>query len=64
LGWLIGRFTSFAVGMAVGLLIPGALSANYAVQFFLDHKTFAAPAPNKVIGEVIAINFGVFSVAL
>jgi hypothetical protein len=50
--------------MAVGLLIPGALSANYAVQFFLDHKNFAAPAPNKVIGEVIAINFGVFSVAL
>lgn len=55
LGALIGRFTSFAVGMTVGLLVPGALSANYAVQFFLDHQTFAAPAPNKVMGDVIAI---------
>lgn len=45
-GWLIGNFTSFFTGLAVGLLIPGALSANYAVQFFIDHHTFAALAPN------------------
>lgn len=55
LGALIGRFTSFAVGMAVGLLIPGILGVTYAVQFFVAHKAFSAPAPNKVMGEVIAI---------
>ena len=55
LGALIGRFTSFAVGMSIGLLLPGALSATYAVQFFRDHQTFSAPAPNKVMGDVIAI---------
>jgi hypothetical protein len=57
LGAIIGRFTTFAIGMAAGLLIPGALSATYSMQFFLDYRAFTAPAPNKVMGEVIAIEY-------
>lgn len=55
LGWLVGRGSSFALGLGVGLLIPGVVALAFSARCLLDYREFSSPRPTRVTGEVIAI---------
>src|ERR1043166_959959 len=54
-GWLVGRFSSFELGLGIGLLIPGIVALYFAAQCLLDYRQFSAPQSGKADGEVIEI---------
>jgi hypothetical protein len=54
-GFLIGRFSAFELGIGVGLLIPGVVGLTFATRCLLEYRAFAAPVANNVTGEVVAI---------
>lgn len=54
-GWVVGRFSAFELGLGVGLILPGAVALSFAVSCLQQYREFAAPHPNKVVGEVIEI---------
>ena len=55
IGFLIGRFTAFELGLGVGLLIPGIVALSFATRCLSDYRAFTSPQATKAIGEVIAI---------
>lgn len=54
-GWLVGRFSSFAAGLGIGLLITGSVTLTFAARCLLEYREFSAPGPTRVSGEVIEI---------
>lgn len=55
LGALCGRFTRFEFGLAVGLLIPGLVTAWMLLRLWQDYQAFTSPSSALVAGRVIAI---------
>lgn len=55
LGFLIARISRFELGLAVGLLLFGAVALSFAARCFLEYRDFAHAGANAVWGEVIAI---------
>jgi hypothetical protein len=54
LGWLVGRFTTFELGLGVGLLVPGLISLWFTARFALDYRTFTR-SPTRALGTVVAV---------
>ncbi len=54
-GWLVGRVSAFALGLGIGLLVPGIVGLGFATRCLLEYRQFSAPLPNKVTGAVIAV---------
>jgi hypothetical protein len=54
LGWLTGRFTRFEPALGVGLLVPGLVSALFAVRFALAWHELET-SPTRAPGLVVAV---------
>lgn len=54
LGWLIGRFSTFELGMGVGLLVPGLVSLWFTARFAVDYREFTR-SPSRAVGTVVEI---------
>jgi hypothetical protein len=54
-GFLVGRFTQFEIGLMVGLAIFGGVTLYFAGRCFLDYREFANAGSNAVWGEVVEI---------
>lgn len=54
-GWLVGHFTKFELGLGVGLLIPGVVALAFAWHSLAAFHRFTTPVANKVEGEVVDI---------
>jgi hypothetical protein len=55
LGFLVARAGRFEIGLAVGLLVFGAVALAFAARCFLEYRDFAHAGANAAWGEVIAI---------
>jgi hypothetical protein len=55
IGFGIGRFTRFEIGLGVGLVLFGAVALYFAGRCFLEYRAFAYAGPYAAWGEVIAI---------
>jgi len=53
-GWLVARFSTFELGLGVGMLVPGIVSLGYTVTFLLEYRDFTQ-SPHRVPGVVVAI---------
>lgn len=54
-GMLVGRFTRFEAGMAVGLLIFGGVTLTFAWKCFGDYRAFVTAGANGLWGEVVKV---------
>jgi hypothetical protein len=55
LGFVVGRWSRFEIGLALGLLVFGAIAAAFAARLYLEYRDFAHAGANAAWGEVIAI---------
>lgn len=55
LGWLVGHFTRFEVGLGIGMLIPGVVAFWFVAQFLIAYHDFTAAGPMGVHGTVVAV---------
>lgn len=55
LGFLAGRWSRFEIGLALGLLVFGAVALAFAARLFVEYREFAYAGANALWGEVIAI---------
>jgi len=55
LGFLVARISRFELGLAVGLLVFGAVALSFAARCFLEYRDLAHAGANAAWGEVIAI---------
>lgn len=54
LGFLIARFSTFELGMGVGLLVPGTVSLSFLVAFVTGYRELAYD-PARLPGRVVAV---------
>lgn len=54
-GFLVGRFTQFEIGLMVGLAIFASVTLYYSGRCYLDYREFTHAGSNAVWGEVIEI---------
>lgn len=54
-GFLVGRFTQFEIGLMVGLIIFGGVTLYFAGRCFVDYREFSTAGANAVWGEVLEI---------
>jgi hypothetical protein len=54
LGWLVGRFARFEPALGTGLLVPGIVSAVFAVRFALAWHELQT-SPTRTPGVVVAV---------
>lgn len=54
-GALCGRFTRFESGLAIGLLIPGLVTAWMLWRVWQEYQVFTTSSPQLVAGRVVAI---------
>jgi hypothetical protein len=55
LGWLVGRFTRFEIGLVTGLTIFGGVTMWFAMGCYQEYRAFSRAGPNGLWGEVIKI---------
>src|SRR5262245_60739539 len=54
-GWLVGYFSRFEIGLGTGLLVPGVVALGFALHCLGEYQEFSAPGPHRVEGEIISI---------
>jgi len=54
-GFVIGKFTRFEVGLTVGLLIFGAVTLGFAWKCYDEYRSFITAGTNGLWGEVVEI---------
>jgi hypothetical protein len=53
-GWLVGRFSTFELGLGVGMALPGIVSLGYALTFLAEYRDFTQ-SRYRVPGTVVAV---------
>lgn len=53
-GWLVARFSTFELGIGVGMLLPGVVSLSYAATFLVEYRDFTQN-PHRTRATVVAI---------
>jgi hypothetical protein len=53
-GWLVGRFSTFELGLGVGMALPAVVSLSYALTFLAEYRDFTQ-SPHRVPGTVVAV---------
>lgn len=54
-GFMVGRFTQFEIGLMIGLTIFGGVTLYFAGRCYIDYQEFANAGANAVWGEVVEI---------
>jgi len=55
IGFLVGKVSRFETGLAVGLLVLGAVALYFSIRCYDEYRAFAHAGANGLWGEVIAI---------
>ncbi|MCR8649326.1 hypothetical protein [Leptospira interrogans] len=65
LGWIIGNYFKFEVGLMLGVFTPGLTSTFVAIQlFFIEYQARLQPGPNRFIGEADDFVFELLNASL
>ncbi|AKP25473.1 putative membrane protein [Leptospira interrogans serovar Manilae] len=65
LGWIIGNYFRFEVGLMLGIFTPGLTSTFVAIQlFFIEYQARLQPGPNRFIGEADDFVFELLNASL